>query len=81
MVRSRAEQGVDFLGYRICPKGITVAEATITRGVTRPHRLDEQQGRDPQQTVALGGGGSTRPAALLDAAAAHHSPLEWRAQD
>ncbi len=48
-----AEQGVDLLGYRICPKGITVAEATITRGVTRLHRLQKQQGRNLQQTAAL----------------------------
>ena len=48
-----AERGVEFLGYRLNRTGITVAEATVQRAVTRVHRLHEQQGRDLQQTAAL----------------------------
>ena len=82
MVRSWTEQGVDFPGYRPSQNEITVAPATVQRGVTRLHRLDEQQGRDPQGTAALGdyvsrwwrwaAGGVTRPAALPDTATVLH---------
>ena len=48
-----AERGVEFLGYQLNRTGLTVATATITRGVTRLHRLQKQQGRNLQQTAAL----------------------------
>ena len=45
----RPEQDVDFLRSRLGLNGITVATATIARGVTRLHRFQEQQGRDPME--------------------------------
>jgi len=50
----RVEQGVEFLGYRLTPSGMTLAPSTVRRGVARLHRLYEQQGRDPRRTAALG---------------------------
>ena len=48
------EQGFDFLGYQFNREGITVAPATVQRGVTRIRRLDEHNRRRPSQVSAVG---------------------------
>lgn len=50
----KAEQGVDFLGYHVNGEGLTVATATVERGVTRIRRLDEHNRRRPSQASAVG---------------------------
>ncbi len=50
----KAEQGFDFLGYQFNREGITVAPATVQRGVTRIRRLDEHNRRRPSQASAVG---------------------------
>ena len=43
----RLDRGFDFLGYRLSPDGITVAEATWKRFCERTFRLYEQDRREP----------------------------------
>ena len=43
----RVERGFDFLGYRLSPDGITVAEATWKRFCERALRLYERDLREP----------------------------------
>ncbi len=50
----KAEQGFDFLGYQVNQEGLTVAPATVQRGVTRICRLQEHNRRRPSQASAVG---------------------------
>ena len=50
----KAEQGFDFLGYHVNGEGITVAPATVQRGVTRIRRLHEHNRRRPSQASVVG---------------------------
>ena len=50
----RTEQGCDFLGYHLNQEGVTVAEATVTRCVTRIRRLHEQDSPPPYGAKAVG---------------------------
>ncbi|MDH5586534.1 MAG: reverse transcriptase domain-containing protein [Nitrospirota bacterium] len=50
----KAEQGFDFLGYHLNRDGVTVANATVKRCVTRIRRLYEQERRKPSRSSALG---------------------------
>ncbi len=44
----RVEKGFDFLGYRLSPQDITVAEPTWQRFLERALRLYEQAARESQ---------------------------------
>src|SRR5439155_9423350 len=48
------ERGFDFLGYRVSPAGLTVAEETLRRFVARATRLYEQEGDRRAAAVSLG---------------------------
>ena len=50
----RIDRGFDFLGFRISPKGITVATATWRRFVERALRLYEQNRREPCGSPPVG---------------------------
>src|SRR5437867_579605 len=50
----RVERGFDFLGYRVSPSGLTVAEETLRRFVARVTRLYEQEGDRRAAAVSLG---------------------------
>jgi len=50
----RVERGFDFLGYRLSPSGLTVAEETLRRFVARVTRLYEQEGDRRATAVSLG---------------------------
>ncbi|MHC4225343.1 MAG: reverse transcriptase domain-containing protein [Planctomycetota bacterium] len=50
----RVERGFDFLGYRLSPKGLTVAKQTLERFVTRAARLQEQERSGRAAPGALG---------------------------
>jgi len=47
----RIEKGFDFLGFRLSPRGVTVAAATWERFVGRALRLYEQDRREPAVTI------------------------------
>jgi len=49
----KSEWGFDFLGYHVSQEGITVAEATVERCVTRIRRLDEQEWRRPSSPLGV----------------------------
>ena len=49
----RVEKGFDFLGFRLSPQGITVAEATWKRFRERALRLYEQDRREPEGSPRL----------------------------
>jgi len=50
----RVERGFDFLGYRVSPSGLTVAEETLRRFVARVTRLYEQGRGRPGGSAPLG---------------------------
>jgi len=50
----KSERGFDFLGYHVSQEGFTVAEATVTRCVTRIRQLYEQERRRPTQSSPFG---------------------------
>ena len=49
----RAAQGFEFLGYRLSPRGLAVAQQTRERFAARAARLQEQEraGRKPPGTL------------------------------
>ena len=69
---TRVQRGFDFLGYRLSPQGITVAEATWGRFCERALRLYERDRREPSG-LRLGAQGWVR--------AAHASLTPRRAND
>jgi hypothetical protein len=50
----RIEKGFDFLGYRLWPDRIAVAEATVERFRARLTQLYEQEGGRPHAAAPLG---------------------------
>ena len=50
----RVEKRFDFLGYRLSPQGISVAQATVERFLERAHRLYEQERGEPEGSLMLG---------------------------
>ena len=50
----KVQQGFEFLGYHCSRKGLTVAQATVDRGVARIRRLYEQNRRGPSGETAVG---------------------------
>ena len=52
--RPRVERGFDFLGSRLSPSGLTVAEETLRRCVARAARLYEQGRGGPGGSAPLG---------------------------
>ncbi len=50
----RIERGFDFLGYHISPAGLTVAQHTIERFVTRVTQLYEHEPGEPFDSARLG---------------------------
>ena len=49
----RVERGFDFLGFRLSPQSIMVAEATWKRFLERALRLYEQVAREPNRSLRL----------------------------
>ena len=50
----RIDKGFDFLGYHVCPEGLSVAEPTLQRFIERATRLYEQEQGKPDGFPRLG---------------------------